>query len=63
MPRYVAFLRAVGPMNADMAELRRCFEGAGFTNVKTVRASGNIAFDARAASEAALARKAEAAMA
>src|SRR5262249_33737602 len=63
MPRYVAFLRAVGPMNANMAELRRCFERAGFTNVKTVRASGNVVFDARAAAEMALARRAEAAMA
>jgi len=63
MPRYVAFLRAVGPMNADMAERRRCFERAGFSNVKTVRASGNVVFDARAASATALARKAEAAMA
>jgi uncharacterized protein (DUF1697 family) len=63
MPRYVAFLRAVSPMNANMGELRRCFERAGFTNVKTVLASGNVVFDARPATEAALARKAEAAMA
>ena len=63
MPRYVAFLRGVMPMNANMAELRRCFERAGFTNVKTVLASGNVVFDARAASEATLARRAEAAMA
>ncbi len=63
MPRYVALLRGVSPMNANMAELRRCFERAGFTNVKTVLASGNLVFDARAASEATLARKAEAAMA
>jgi uncharacterized protein (DUF1697 family) len=27
-------------MNADMAELGRCFEQAGFTNVRTVLASG-----------------------
>ena len=34
MPRYVAFLRGVSPMNARMADLRRCFEVAGFGNVK-----------------------------
>jgi uncharacterized protein (DUF1697 family) len=63
MPRYVAFLRGVSPMNARMAELKRCFEGAGFTDVRTVLSSGNVAFDARAASEVALARKAESEMA
>jgi uncharacterized protein (DUF1697 family) len=63
MARYVAFLRAVSPMNARMAELKRCFEAAGFTDVKTVLASGNVVFNARAAGEAALERKAEAAMA
>lgn len=63
MPRYVAFLRGVSPMNLKMPALKRCFEGAGFTDVKTVLSSGNVAFDARAASEAVLERKAEAAMA
>lgn len=63
MPRYVAFLRGVSPMNAKMAELKRCFEAAGFTKVKTVLSSGNVVFDARSASEATLERKAEAAMA
>ncbi|MGI8425850.1 MAG: DUF1697 domain-containing protein [Actinomycetota bacterium] len=63
MPRYVAFLRGVSPMNAKMAELKRCFEGAGFTNVKTVLSSGNVVFDAPAQSDTALAREAEAAMA
>ena len=63
MPRYVAFLRGVSPMNAKMPELKCCFERAGFTNVKTVLSSGNVVFDARAASEATLERKAEAAMA
>src|SRR5262245_12535963 len=63
MPRYVAFLRGVSPMNAKMAELKRCFEGAGFTDVKTVRLSGNVAFGARANSDTALARAVEAAMA
>lgn len=62
MPRYVAFLRGVSPMNAKMPEVKRAFEAAGFTEVKTVLASGNVVFDARSASEAALERKAEAAM-
>jgi uncharacterized protein (DUF1697 family) len=50
-------------MNAKMPELKRCFESAGFTNVKTVLSSGNVVFDAPARSDAALARQAEAAMA
>jgi uncharacterized protein (DUF1697 family) len=62
MPRYAAFLRAVSPMNAKMPELRRCFEAAGFTEVRTVRSSGNVVFDSRATSPASLERKAEAAM-
>ena len=49
-------------MNAKMAELRKAFEAAGFEDVKTVRSSGNVVFSARAASEASLQRKAEAAM-
>lgn len=63
MPRHVAFLRGVSPMNAKMPELKRCFEQAGFGNVRTVLSSGNVVFDARAASEQALARRIEAAMA
>ncbi len=62
MPRYVAFLRGVSPMNAKMPELKRCFEAAGFGNVKTVLSSGNVVFDARAATELALARKIETTM-
>jgi len=62
MPRYVAFLRGVSPMNAKMPELKRAFEAADFTNVKTVLSSGNVVFDARKTSDAALERKAEAAM-
>jgi uncharacterized protein (DUF1697 family) len=62
MPRYVAFLRGVSPLNAKMPELKSCFEEAGFTNVRTVLSSGNVVFDARAASDASLERKAEAAM-
>lgn len=62
MPRYVALLRGVSPMNARMPELKRCFEGAGFTQVKTVLASGNVVFDARKASDASLQQRCEKAM-
>ncbi len=62
MPRHVAFLRGISPLNAKMSELKLCFDEAGFTNVRTILATGNIAFDSRAASDAALERKAEAAM-
>lgn len=62
MPRYVAFLRGVSPMNAKMPELRACFEQAGFANVRTVLSSGNVVFDTASKAEAALQRKAEAAM-
>jgi len=41
-----------------MRDLKRSFERAGFGNVRTVLASGNVVFDAGAASEAALERKA-----
>jgi uncharacterized protein (DUF1697 family) len=62
MPRYVALLRGVMPTNAKMSELRRCWESAGFTDVKTVLGSGNIVFNARSATESALERRAEKAM-
>lgn len=62
MARYVALLRGVSPMNAKMPEVKRCFENCGFTDVKTLLSSGNVVFNARAASEAGLERRAEAAM-
>ncbi len=62
MPRYVAFLRGVMPVNATMPELKLCFESAGFTEVRTVLGSGNVVFNARPSTEAALERKAERAM-
>jgi uncharacterized protein (DUF1697 family) len=62
MPRYAAFLRGVMPTNAKMPELRASFEAAGFTDVRTLLSSGNVLFDARAASAASLERRAEAAM-
>jgi uncharacterized protein (DUF1697 family) len=62
MRRYVAFLRGVSPTNASMPELKKAFEAAGFTDVRTVRSSGNVVFGAPAAGDAALERRAEAAM-
>jgi len=62
MPRYAAFLRGVSPMNARMPELKGAFEAAGFTDVTTLLSSGNVLFSAPTASEAALQRRAEAAM-
>ena len=49
-------------MNATMPDLRMAFEAAGFTDVTTLLSSGNLVFTARAGSDAALQRKAEAAM-
>src|SRR5437762_2908528 len=60
--RYAAFLRGVSPLNAKMPELKRAFELAGFTDVRTLLTSGNVVFSARPATELTLARKAEAAM-
>ena len=49
MPKYAAFLRGVMPGNVTMAALKRRFEKAGFTGVRTVLGSGNVVFTARAA--------------
>lgn len=62
MPRYAAFLRGVSPMNAKMPELKKAFEAAGFTDVKTLLSSGNVVFTTPAKSVAEIERKAEAAM-
>jgi uncharacterized protein (DUF1697 family) len=63
MPRYIALLRGVSPMNCRMPELQRSLEEAGFTRVKTLLSSGNVAFDTpRAASAATLRQRVEAAM-
>lgn len=51
MPRYVAFLRGVSPMNARMPELKKCFESAGFEDVRILLSSGNVAFSCRASKE------------
>jgi uncharacterized protein (DUF1697 family) len=57
MARYVASLRGVSPVNAKMADLKRCFEAAGFSDVRTLLSSGNVAFTTRAASASALERR------
>lgn len=62
MPRYVALLRGVSPMNLRMPDLKRTLEVAGFTNVKTLLSSGNVAFDARRSSESTLQAKIEKAL-
>jgi uncharacterized protein (DUF1697 family) len=62
MERYVAFLRGVSPMNCKMPELKRCFEAAGFRDVKTLLSSGNVAFSAEPAIVPTLETQAEEAM-
>ena len=49
-------------MNAKMPELKRCFEAAGFTDVKTVLSSGNVVFRSPSKSVSEIERKAETAM-
>ncbi len=62
MPRYAAFLRGVMPTNCKMTALKKAFEAAAFTNVRTFLGSGNVAFDAPKASNASLEKKVEAAI-
>lgn len=62
MAAYVALLRGVSPLNATMAGLRAAFEAAGFEDVKTVLATGNVLFVTKKASEDKLARRCEKAM-
>lgn len=47
MPRYVALLRGIAPMNPNMRndKLRGLFEKLGFENVRTVISSGNVIFE------------------
>jgi uncharacterized protein (DUF1697 family) len=59
---YAAFLRGVTPMNVKMTDLKTCFESAGFAEVRTVLASGNVVFTS-ADPQSALELKIEAAMA
>jgi uncharacterized protein (DUF1697 family) len=59
---YAAFLRGISPMNAKMPALRAALEEAGFENVKTILASGNVSFVSRSTSAKALQRKLDAAI-
>ena len=49
MTRYAAFLRGVnvGGVNMKMAEVATVFGDAGFENVKTILASGNVLLDSK----------------
>ncbi|PTY03239.1 hypothetical protein DB347_22450 [Opitutaceae bacterium EW11] len=62
MPRYVALLRGVSPMNLKMPELKRALELAGFGKVKTLLSSGNAAFDSSSRTAGAVERQVEAAL-
>ncbi len=49
MTKFAAFLRGVnvGGVNLRMAEVAAAFEQVGFTNVKTILASGNVLLESR----------------
>jgi len=61
VPRTLAFLRAinVGGRTVRMDELRRLFAELGLASVETFIASGNVIFESRPGSEAALAKRIE----
>jgi uncharacterized protein (DUF1697 family) len=63
MTRYAAFLRGVnvGGLNLKMAEVAAAFEQAGFTNVRTILASGNVLLESRSGVDA-VRKKAETAL-
>ena len=63
MTRYAAFLRGVnvGGVNLKMADVAKAFEHAGFTNVRTILASGNVLLESRSG-VAAVRKKAESAL-
>lgn len=60
----VAFLRGinVGGINIKMADLARTFEDLGFTDVRTILASGNVRFTTTEPNAPALKRQIEAAL-
>jgi uncharacterized protein (DUF1697 family) len=62
MRPYAAFLRGVLPTIAKNDDLRRCFEDAGFAEVKAVLSSGNVVFLAPNSPSISLEKKADAAM-
>ncbi|MHC9294266.1 DUF1697 domain-containing protein [Mycobacterium sp. LTG2003] len=53
MTRYAAFLRGVnvGGVNLKMAEVAKALEDAGFTEVRTILASGNVLLDSTSAAK------------
>ena len=60
MTKFVAFLRGInvgGNKLIKMDDLKKCFASAGFKNVKTILASGNVLFESSNADEDALAKK------
>lgn len=59
MTEYAAFLRGVnvGGVNLKMAEVARALTDAGFTNVRTILASGNVVLESSGAGGAAAVRK------
>jgi uncharacterized protein (DUF1697 family) len=63
MTKYAAFLRGVnvGGVNLKMAEVAAAFSDAGFANVRTVLASGNVLLESPSG-VAAVRKKAEAAL-
>ncbi|MDP2329037.1 MAG: DUF1697 domain-containing protein, partial [Dehalococcoidia bacterium] len=64
MARLVAFLRGVnvGGINIKMADLAQVFTGLGYTDVRTVLASGNVLFDTKERDRTATKRRIEAAL-
>jgi len=63
MKRYAAFLRGVnvGGVNLKMADVAAALRDAGFDNVRTILASGNVVLDGRG-SAASVRKKAESAL-
>ena len=60
MTKFAAFLRGInvgGNKLIKMEDLKKCFASAGFKNVKTILASGNVLFESTTADEDALAKK------
>lgn len=64
MTTYIAFLRGInlGKRNVKSDELKSIFAGAGFENVQTVIASGNVIFEAKEKDSAKLTKKIEKAL-
>src|SRR5271163_2335937 len=61
MPGYIALVRGinVGGKTIKMEPLRASFEALGFDQVRTYIQSGNVLFEARAGSSAAIVRRIE----